>query len=168
MKEKKTNKNRSSPAKIWTCSPTSSSAKSCTGTYDHWKNNVLTFIVLKYFSLPFTLFEPCGAVYHEFKDTFEENSLNEYFKTISHYFRVHRSRWTHWSFFFAALAEVQVVVLSVLNLLWQGFPASCPIGHCCVCSPLLFASEILCDSPTHKLTLETQGHVAAARKRSHQ
>ena len=30
-------------------------------------------IALKYFSLPFTLFEPYGAVfYHEFKDTFEE------------------------------------------------------------------------------------------------
>ena len=52
-------------------------------------------------------------------------------------------------FFFAAFAEVQVTVLSVLNLPRQGFPATCPIGHCCVCSPLLFASEILCDSPTY-------------------
>ena len=34
-KKKKTNKNGSIAAKIWTCSPTSSSAKSCTGTYDH-------------------------------------------------------------------------------------------------------------------------------------
>ena len=44
--------------------------------------------MLKYFSLPFTLFEPCGAVFIMLKDTFEENSLNEHFKTISHYFRV--------------------------------------------------------------------------------
>ena len=31
----------------------------------------------------------------------------------------------------------------VKNLARQGFPSStCPIGHCCVCSPLLFGSEI--------------------------
>ena len=42
---------------------------------------------------------------------------------------------------------VQVAVLSVLNLPRQGFPATCPVGPCCVCSHLLFASEILCDSP---------------------
>ena len=52
-------------------------------------------------------------------------------------------------FFFAAFAEVQVTVLSVLNLPRQGFPATCPIGHCCVCSPRLFASEIFCDLPTY-------------------
>ena len=51
--------------------------------------------------------------------------------------------------FFAAFAEVQVTVLSVLNLPRQGFPATCQIGHPYVCSPLLFASEILCDSPTY-------------------
>ena len=51
-------------------------------------------------------------------------------------------------FFFVPLAEVLVAVLSVLNLPRQGLPATCPVGHCCVCSPLLFASEILCDSPT--------------------
>ena len=45
--------------------------------------------------------------------------------------------------FFVALAEVQVAVLSVLNLPRQGFLATCRIGHCCVCSPLLFAAEIL-------------------------
>ena len=50
-------------------------------------------------------------------------------------------------FFFAALTEDQVAVLSVSNLPWQGFPATCLIDHCCVCSPLLFASEILCDLP---------------------
>ena len=37
----------------------------------------------------------------------------------------------------------------LLNLPRQGFPATCPTGHCCVCSPLIFASEILCDSPTY-------------------
>ena len=52
-------------------------------------------------------------------------------------------------FFFAALTEVQVTVLSVLNLPRQRFPANCPIRHCYVGSPLLFASEILCDSPTY-------------------
>ena len=36
-----------------------------------------------------------------------------------------------------------------LNLPREGFPATFPIGHCCVCSPLLFATEILCDSPTY-------------------
>ena len=50
-------------------------------------------------------------------------------------------------------AEVQIAVLLVLNLPWQGFPATCWVGHCCVCSPLLFASERLCDllgdSPTY-------------------
>ena len=51
--------------------------------------------------------------------------------------------------FFAALAEVQIAVLSVLNLPQQGFPASGPIEHCSVSSTLLFAKEILCDSPTY-------------------
>ena len=36
-----------------------------------------------------------------------------------------------------------------LNLPREGFPATFPIGHCCVCSPLLFATEILRDSPTY-------------------
>ena len=52
-------------------------------------------------------------------------------------------------FFFAAFAEVQVTVLSVLNLPRQGFPATCPIGHCCVCSPRLFASELFSDFPRY-------------------
>ena len=39
-------------------------------------------------------------------------------------------------------------VLPMLSLPQQGFPVTCGIGHCCVCSPLLFASDILCDSPT--------------------
>ena len=49
--------------------------------------------------------------------------------------------------FFATLTEVQVAILSVLNFPRQGIPATCRIGQCCVCSPLLFASEILYDSP---------------------
>ena len=57
------------------------------------------------------------------------------------------ARLTDWSS--SSLAEVKVTVLSLLNLSRQGFPATCPTGHCCVCSPLLFASEILCDSPTY-------------------
>ena len=85
-----------------------------------------------------------------------KNSLNEYFQAISHYFRVYslsgflKGRSMNvLVFFFPALAEVQVVVLSVLNLIRQGFPATCRIGHCCVCSPLLYASEIICDSSTY-------------------
>ena len=48
-------------------------------------------IALKYFSLPiFTLFETCGAVFiMKSKVHLRKNSLNEYFKTISHYFRVY-------------------------------------------------------------------------------
>ena len=52
-------------------------------------------------------------------------------------------------FFFAALAEVQVTILLVLNLPRQGLPSTCPIGHCCVCSPLFFVSEILFDSQAY-------------------
>ena len=36
----------------------------------------------------------------------------------------------------------------MLSLPQQGFPVTCRSGHCCVCSPLLFASDILCNSPT--------------------
>ena len=85
-----------------------------------------------------------------------KNTSNLYFKTISHYLRVYSlSGFTvgrsinELVFFFAAFAEVQVTVLSVLNLPRQGFPATCPVGHCCVCNPWLFASEIFCDLPTY-------------------
>ena len=95
-------------------------------------------IPLKYFSLPFKLFEPCGTVFiMNSKTHLRKNSLNENFKAVLHHFRG----------FLAALAEVHVAVLSVLNLPRQGFPSTCQIGYCCVCSPLLSASEILCDSP---------------------
>ena len=38
----------------------------------------------------------------------------------------------------------------MLSLPRQGYPVTCRIGHCRACSPLalLFASDILCDSPT--------------------
>ena len=108
---------------------------------NHYSN-----LLLKYLSLPFTLFEPYGAVFiMNSKIHLRKNSSNEYFKTISHYLRSINGL----VLLFAAFAEVQVTVLSVLNLPRQGFPATCPIGHCCVCSPLLFASEILCDSPAY-------------------
>ena len=43
-----------------------------------------------FFSAIHTVWTLWSCIYHEFKDTctFEENSLNEYFKTVSHYFRV--------------------------------------------------------------------------------
>ena len=63
-------------------------------------------------------------------------------------------------------AEVQVAVLLVLNLPRQGFPATCRIGHCCVCSPLLFASEILCDSPGDSPTYSKPGLKITASQRT--
>ena len=58
---------------------------------------------LKYFSLPFTLFEFCGGVFIMNSNIhLRKNSLNEYIKAISHYFRVHShsgfitaARWTY-------------------------------------------------------------------------
>ena len=133
-----------------------------TGPCDHYTNNYLNYwdvklIVLKYFSLPFTLFEPCGAVFMmNSKIHFRKNSSNKYFKAILHYFHVLFTLGLYDGrsmnaliFFFVALAEVQVAALSVWNLPRQGFLATCRIGHCCACSPLLFASEILCDSPAY-------------------
>lgn len=35
-----------------------------------------------------------------------------------------------------------------VNLPWQGFPASSPIGHYCVCSPLLFTSAMVISQHT--------------------
>ena len=102
-----------------------------TGPCDHCSDNSSKLIVLKYFSLPFTLFEPYGAVFiMNSKIHLRKNSSNEYFKTISHYFRVYslsgflkiRRSINGVVFFFAAIAEVQVTVLSVLNLPRQGLP----------------------------------------------
>ena len=101
-----------------------------TGPCDHRTDNSLKLIVLKYFSLPFTLFEPYGAVFiMNLKIHLTKNNSNEYFKTISHYFRVYSlsgfkeaGSINGMVFFFAALAEVQVTVLSVLNLPRQGLP----------------------------------------------
>ena len=111
--------------------------------------------MLKYFCLPFTLFEPCGTVFMiNSTINLRKNSSKEYFKAILHYFRVLYTLGLHNGrsmnalvFFFVALAEVQVAVLSVLNLPWQGFQATCRLEHCCVGSPLLFASGIVYDSP---------------------
>ena len=75
------------------CTPTSSSKKVrllTTGPWDHCTDNSSKLIVLKYFSLPFTMFEPYGAVFiMNSKIHSRKNSSNEYFKTISHYFRVY-------------------------------------------------------------------------------
>ena len=88
-------------------------------------------------------FETYGAVFiMNSKIHLRKNSSNEYFNTISHYLRVYSlSGFTVGRsinglvFFFAAFAEVQVTVLSVLNLPRQGLPATCPVGHCCACNP---------------------------------
>ena len=112
--------------------------RTTTGPCDHCAEYMSKLIVLKYFSLLFTLFEPYGAVFiMNSKIHLRKKSSNEYFKTISHYFRVYGSSIHSRAFY------------KLLNLPRQGFPATCPTGHCCVCSPLIFASEILCDSPTY-------------------
>ena len=61
-----------------------------TGPREHCVVYDLKLIVLKYLSLPFTLFEPYGAVFIiNSKIHLRKNSSNEYLKTISHYFRVY-------------------------------------------------------------------------------
>ena len=56
-----------------------------TGPCDHCADNSSNLMVLKYFSLPFTLFEPYGAVFiMNSKIHLRKNSSNEFFKTISH------------------------------------------------------------------------------------
>ena len=94
MKEnKKKEKKVDTPGLEPSCTPTSSSEKVrplTTGPCDHCTDNSSKLIVLKYFSLPFTLFEPYGAVFiMNSKIHLRKNSSNEYFKTISHYFRVY-------------------------------------------------------------------------------
>ena len=57
---------------------------------DHFAILRRKLTVLKYLSLPFTLFEPYGAVFiMNSKMHLRKNSSNEYFKTISHYLRVY-------------------------------------------------------------------------------
>ena len=92
MKEKKMEVD--TPGLEPSCTPTSSSEKVrplTTGPCDHCADNLSKSIAeLKYFSLPFTLFEPYGAVFiMNSKIHLRKNSSNEYFKTISHYFRVY-------------------------------------------------------------------------------
>ena len=107
-----------------------------TGPSDYCRDYHGKLMVQKYFSLPFTPFEPCGAVFiMNSKIHLRKNSLNEYFKAIPHSLRVY------------SLSGFTTAVLSVSNLSRQGIPATCRVGHCCVCSPLLFASERLRDSP---------------------
>ena len=50
---------------------------------DHFRICTIRLIMLKYFSLPLTLFEPCGAVFiMNSKKHLRKNSLKEYFKAI--------------------------------------------------------------------------------------
>ena len=91
-----------------------------TGPYDHCTNKSVKLIVLKYFSLPFTLFEPCGAVFIiNSTINLRKNSSNEYFKAILYYFRVLYTLGCSMNaliFFFVALAEVQVAVSSAARI----------------------------------------------------
>ena len=81
------------------------------GPWDHCTVCFLKLIQLKYFSLPFTLFEPCGAVFiMNSKTHLRKNGLNEYFKTILPSLMGSMNTLV---FIFAALTEVQVAVLSV-------------------------------------------------------
>ena len=100
-------------------------------------------MVLNCFSPPFTLFEPLwSCIYYEFKDTFEEKELKRVFRS---HFALFPCLFTlglykgcsmnELVFFLVALAEVQVAVLSVLNLPRQGFLGTCRIGHCFVLQP---------------------------------
>ena len=60
--------------------------RTTTGSCDHCAEYMSKLIVLKYFSLLFTLFEPYGAVFiMNSKIHLRKKSSNEYFKTISHY-----------------------------------------------------------------------------------
>ena len=61
-----------------------------TGQCEHLQIHFVKLIALKYLSLPFTLFEPYGAVFiMNAKIHLRKNSSTEYFKTILHYFRVY-------------------------------------------------------------------------------
>ena len=104
----KQKKKESSPARNWTCTPTSPSAESEAsyhGTMRQIHSSILKINSLKYFSLPFTLLEPFGVVIiMNSKVHLTKNSLNEYFKTILHYFCIYSfsgfitaGQWTHWS-----------------------------------------------------------------------
>ena len=85
---------------------------------DHCTIRNVKLIVLKYFSLPFTLFEPCGAVFMmNSKINLRKNSSKEYFKAILHYFRLlftlglyNGRSMNALIFLFVALAELQVAV----------------------------------------------------------
>ena len=94
-KRKKTmkKKNGSNHTGNWTCTPTSSGENSATSDHSTMLPLLqpeVKIIVLEYLSLPFTLFEPYGAVFIiNSKIHLRKNSSNEYFKTILHYFCVY-------------------------------------------------------------------------------
>ena len=62
-----------------------------TGTLGHAAPNQLNgqSCVEVFFSAIHTVWTLWSCIYQEFKDRFEENILNEYFKTISHCFHVY-------------------------------------------------------------------------------
>ena len=84
-KGKNTMKGKKKRKKMQVAPPGFEPAPQLPGPCDHCAIRTL-IIILKYFSLPFTLFEPCGAVFiMNSKKQLRKNSLNEYFKAISHY-----------------------------------------------------------------------------------
>ena len=105
-----------------------------------------------FFSAIHTVWTLWSCIYHEFKDTLEEKWLKWVFQNhfaFTHGLYIHVCcSMNALVFIFAALAEVQVAIFSVFkNLPQQESPATYPLSLCCVCSPLLFASEIVCNSP---------------------
>ena len=119
------------------------------------------FMVSNCFSPPFTLFEPCGAVFimnskillrkKELKRVFQSHfALFPYLFTLGLYKGCSMNELV---FFLVALAEVQVAVLSVLNLPRQGFLATCRIGHCCVLQP-----AVICLTDTLRFAKANRQH----------
>ena len=118
------------------------------------KNQFNFKTALKYFSLPFTLFGPCGAVIIiNSKMNLRKKSLKEYFKTISHCFRV-----------YPLSGFISTASSSLLSLKFRSPFFRCYIFRGKDFQPLVqsgiglqpavfffffffFASEILCDSP---------------------
>ena len=79
-----------------------------------------------------------------------KNSLNNYFKTTSHYFLVHSlsgfiraARWTYSSSLLLSLKFRLPFCRCLSDSPQQGFPAPCRIRQCCVCSLLLFEQKYL-------------------------
>ena len=129
-RQKQNKKEESSPARNWTCTPTSPSAESEAsyhGTMRQIHSSILKVNSLKYFSLPFTLLEPFGAVIiMNSKVHLTKNSLNEYFKTFLHYFCIYSfsgfitaGRWTYWSSSLLLLLKFRSwFFVCSLNFIW--------------------------------------------------